>query len=170
MTSTSAHQYLIWRGNSPISLRRAVQVSETSVDVIRKFHPDSQNCSGRQRTSTLAPGRLRRVRTLSHVNPSEHPDQNFSLTLLRARSLDTMATHILFESASGYAIFEVKQVEEIGSKTKEVQDSYADLHKFGKMVQLKSFAPFKSAGHALENANDVSEGESYSRWFNGEKS
>ena len=70
-----------------------------------------------------------------------------------------MATHILFESSSGYAIFEVKQHEEIGAKTKTVQDSIADISKFGKMVNLISFSPFKSAAHALENANDVSEGE-----------
>ncbi|KAH7097605.1 Nop-domain-containing protein [Auriculariales sp. MPI-PUGE-AT-0066] len=69
-----------------------------------------------------------------------------------------MATHILFEAASGYALFEVKQHEEIGAKTKSVQDALGDLHKFGKIVQLVSFSPFKSAAHALENANDVSEG------------
>lgn len=69
-----------------------------------------------------------------------------------------MASHILFESASGYAIFEVKQFEEIGAKTKTVQDSIHDLSKFGKMVSLISFSPFKSAAHALENANDISEG------------
>ena len=69
-----------------------------------------------------------------------------------------MASHILFESASGYAIFEVKQFEEIGAKTKTVQDSIHDLSTFGKMVTLVSFSPFKSAAHALENANDVSEG------------
>ena len=72
-----------------------------------------------------------------------------------------MATHILFESASGYAVFEVKQHEEIGAKTKTVQESIGDLSKFGKMVSLLSFLPFKSAAHALENANDVSEGELY---------
>ncbi|KAG9085973.1 snoRNP complex protein nop56, partial [Ceratobasidium sp. 392] len=69
-----------------------------------------------------------------------------------------MVTHVLFESASGYALFTVKQQEQIGAKTKEVQDSIQDLHKFGKMVELKSFMPFKSAAHALENINDVSEG------------
>jgi hypothetical protein len=67
-------------------------------------------------------------------------------------------THVLFESASGYAIFEAKLSEDIGSKTKSVQDSFKDLAKFGKMVQLLSFAPFKSAAQALENANDISEG------------
>ncbi|CAE6468929.1 unnamed protein product [Rhizoctonia solani] len=69
-----------------------------------------------------------------------------------------MVTHVLFESASGYGLFAVKQQEVIGAKTKEVQDSIQDLHKFGKMVELKSFMPFKSAAHALENINDVSEG------------
>lgn len=70
----------------------------------------------------------------------------------------TMATHVLFESASGYALFEVKLHEEVGAKTKSVQDSFSDLAKFQKMVNLLSFSPFKSAAHALENANDVSEG------------
>ena len=74
-------------------------------------------------------------------------------------ALSTMATHILFESASGYAIFEVKLKEEVGAMTKAAQDSIKDLAKFGKMVSLMSFSPFKSAGHALENANDISEGE-----------
>ncbi|KIJ64577.1 hypothetical protein HYDPIDRAFT_111940 [Hydnomerulius pinastri MD-312] len=69
-----------------------------------------------------------------------------------------MATHALFESASGYAIFEVKLHEEVGSRTKAVQDSINDLAKFSKMVSLISFSPFKSAADALENINDVSEG------------
>jgi nucleolar protein 56 len=69
-----------------------------------------------------------------------------------------MATHILFESASGYAIFEVKLREEIAAMTEAVQKSIQDLGKFKKMVSLVSFSPFKSAAHALENANDVSEG------------
>ncbi|KAI0290919.1 hypothetical protein BC826DRAFT_912781 [Russula brevipes] len=69
-----------------------------------------------------------------------------------------MATHILFESASGYAIFEVKLREEIAAMTEAVQQSIQDLGKFKKMVSLVSFSPFKSAAHALENANDISEG------------
>jgi nucleolar protein 56 len=69
-----------------------------------------------------------------------------------------MVTHVLFESASGYAIFEVKLTENIGSKSKAVQESFQDLAKFGKMVSLMSFLPFKSAAQALENANDISEG------------
>ncbi|EJU03375.1 Nop domain-containing protein [Dacryopinax primogenitus] len=67
-------------------------------------------------------------------------------------------THLLFESAGGYALFETKMFEEIGMQTKQVQDSIEDLHKFGKLVQLKSFAAFKNAANALENINDVTEG------------
>lgn len=73
-----------------------------------------------------------------------------------------MATHVLFESASGYAVFEVKQVEEIGAKTKEVQESIQDISRFSKMVTLKSFTPFKNAADALQNINDISEGASSS--------
>ena len=71
-----------------------------------------------------------------------------------------MATHVLFESASGYAIFEVKLREEVAAMTAAVQKSIQDLGKFKKMVSLVSFSPFKSAAHALENANDISEGVS----------
>lgn len=68
-------------------------------------------------------------------------------------------THALFESASGYAIFEVKLVDGIGSKSAAAQESIKDLSKFSKMVTLASFSPFKSAADALENINDVSESE-----------
>ncbi|OMJ23384.1 Nucleolar protein 56 [Smittium culicis] len=67
-------------------------------------------------------------------------------------------THILFETASGYGLFEVLQAEEIGSKLAEVQKTITDLAKFGKYIKLKSFVPFKNAADALENINDVSEG------------
>ncbi|KAH8915046.1 Nop-domain-containing protein, partial [Atractiella rhizophila] len=68
-----------------------------------------------------------------------------------------MANYVLFESAAGLALFKSKGHEEIGSKSKNVQDSIADFSKFSKTCQLVSFAPFKDAAHALENANDLSE-------------
>lgn len=40
------------------------------------------------------------------------------------------------------------------------QEAIPNLSKFGKMVELKSFLPFRDAAHALENANDISEGHS----------
>lgn len=72
-----------------------------------------------------------------------------------------MYTHALFESASGYAVFEVKLYEEIASQSQQAQESIKDLAKFGKVVSLTSFSPFQSAAHALENANDVSEGSGF---------
>lgn len=70
-----------------------------------------------------------------------------------------MATHALLETASGYAIFEVKLSDNVGASAEAFQQSISDLSKFGKMVNLLSFSPFKSAAHALENANDLSEGK-----------
>ena len=68
-----------------------------------------------------------------------------------------MATHALFETSSGYAIFEVKLHDVVGALDKAVQASIDDFSKFNKMVSLMSFAPFQDAAHALENINDLSE-------------
>ncbi|KAH7476770.1 snoRNP complex protein nop56 [Phytophthora ramorum] len=65
---------------------------------------------------------------------------------------------VLFESASGYAIFEVVENEEIGSLLSEVQAAVADVSSFGRVVKLKAFQPFTSAENALENINNISEG------------
>ena len=67
-------------------------------------------------------------------------------------------THVLFESASGYAVFEVKLQDALTSASQEWQDSITDFAKFSRIATLLSFSPFKSAAHALENANDISEG------------
>ena len=64
---------------------------------------------------------------------------------------------VLFESASGYALVEVVEFEEIGSTTKEVQETVADLKRFSRCVKLKAFCPFESAEQALANINAVSE-------------
>lgn len=67
--------------------------------------------------------------------------------------------YLLHESAVGYAIFHVEhQVDTIGNRLKEVQDAGQDLAKFGKMVKLVNFAPYRGAAEALENINLVSEG------------
>ncbi|KAJ1555150.1 snoRNP complex protein nop56 [Cladochytrium tenue] len=67
-------------------------------------------------------------------------------------------SYVLFETASGYALFERIQSEEIAQDSESVQKAILDLPKFGRYVKLKSFAPFKSAAHALENIMDVTEG------------
>lgn len=50
------------------------------------------------------------------------------------------------------------QADTIGNRLKEVQEKSQRLETFGKMVELVSFAPFRSAVEALQNANDISEG------------
>ncbi|KAK3705678.1 hypothetical protein QZH41_009523, partial [Actinostola sp. cb2023] len=65
---------------------------------------------------------------------------------------------VLFEHASGYAVFKVTAQEEVGALLPEVQDSVVDLSRFGKLVKLVAFSPFKSGTNALDNINCVSEG------------
>ncbi|XP_028303600.1 nucleolar protein 56 isoform X1 [Gouania willdenowi] len=66
--------------------------------------------------------------------------------------------HVLFEHAAGYALFAVKEVEEIGMLLPQVEASVLNLGKFNSMVSLAAFFPFKSAQAALENMNAISEG------------
>ncbi|XP_054472767.1 nucleolar protein 56 [Anoplopoma fimbria] len=66
--------------------------------------------------------------------------------------------HVLFEHASGYALFAVKEVEEIGMLLPQVEESVLSIGKFNSMVSLAAFFPFKSAQGALENMNAISEG------------
>ncbi|XP_068746130.1 nucleolar protein 56-like [Montipora capricornis] len=69
-----------------------------------------------------------------------------------------MVLYVLYEHASGYAIFKVIGQEEIGVLLPEVQESVSDLSRFGKLVKLAAFSPFKSGTNALDNINCVSEG------------
>ena len=64
----------------------------------------------------------------------------------------------LFEHASGYGLFRVKEFEEIGSALAEVEASVMDVSAFQGVVSLASFSPFKTAADALNNINAVSEG------------
>ena len=44
---------------------------------------------------------------------------------------------VLFEAASGYALVEVVEFEEIGSSTEQMQQTVADLQRFSRLVKLK---------------------------------
>ncbi|CAH3123831.1 unnamed protein product, partial [Porites lobata] len=66
--------------------------------------------------------------------------------------------YVLYEHASGYAVFKVVSQEEIGVLLPEVQESVTDLSRFGKLVKLAAFSPFKSGANALDNINCISEG------------
>ncbi len=68
------------------------------------------------------------------------------------------ALFLLFENASGYALFERVESESIGAMTPEVIATQTDLARFSKLVRMKAFLPFVSAEQALENQNDISEG------------
>lgn len=69
-----------------------------------------------------------------------------------------MIDFILYETATGYSLFQHSQSDDIPMTLEAVQKDISDLAKFRKCVQLKSFFPFKTAVEALENANDISEG------------
>ncbi|KAK4256963.1 hypothetical protein QN277_006616 [Acacia crassicarpa] len=69
-----------------------------------------------------------------------------------------MALYILYESASGFALFHAHGLDEIGQNTEAVRNSVTDLNRFGKAVQLTAFLPFGSALDALKQCNAVSEG------------
>eukprot|EP00002_Diphylleia_rotans_P019314 TRINITY_DN373_c0_g1_i1.p1 TRINITY_DN373_c0_g1~~TRINITY_DN373_c0_g1_i1.p1 ORF type:complete len:549 (+),score=159.14 TRINITY_DN373_c0_g1_i1:67-1713(+) len=71
---------------------------------------------------------------------------------------DKTAQMILFESSSGYALFERLESEDIASKNAEIQRAIQEYGRFAKYVILKAFIPFTSAENALENINFVSEG------------
>lgn len=73
--------------------------------------------------------------------------------------MSTGVDYVLFEEAAGYALFKVLlQPQTIGARLPEVQEAASDIVKFRKVLELVTFAPFKGAAHALENANDISEG------------
>eukprot|EP00118_Oscarella_pearsei_P021707 m.245824 g.245824 ORF g.245824 m.245824 type:complete len:523 (+) comp40256_c0_seq46:3805-5373(+) len=69
-----------------------------------------------------------------------------------------MVLYVLFEHASGYALFKSIAAEEIGAELGEVQASVQDLAKFGKVLKLQAFQPFKTGANALENMASISEG------------
>lgn len=52
--------------------------------------------------------------------------------------------YALYESPVGYALFNVvHQQDAVGLKLKETQAAVNDLAKFGKMVKLANFSPFR---------------------------
>jgi nucleolar protein 56 len=65
--------------------------------------------------------------------------------------------YLLFEAASGYAIFRVVEAEDVAAGVSAVQSSWADFHRFSNIVKLRVFEPFLSADHALEEVTAVSE-------------
>jgi len=72
--------------------------------------------------------------------------------------MSTVPSLVLYEHASGYALFRVKEFEEVSALEAEVEASANDVSAFNSVVSLAAFNPFKSAIDALTNANSISEG------------
>lgn len=70
-----------------------------------------------------------------------------------------MSLFLLFESSSGYGLFERVHSDETNITDTVVQQSITDLKRFSKIVKLKSFLPFTSAENALMCINACSEGD-----------
>lgn len=70
-----------------------------------------------------------------------------------------MSYFLLFESASGYGLFEVTASDELAQGVDAVQRSVESIERFGKSVKLSAFKPFTSAANALEQINAVSESQ-----------
>lgn len=67
-------------------------------------------------------------------------------------------TLALFEHATGYGLFRVKEFEEIAMLQSAVEESITDVSAFNSVISLQAFNPFKNAEDALANINAVSEG------------
>lgn len=66
--------------------------------------------------------------------------------------------YVLFEHAVGYALFRVKEFEEVSMALPQVEKSVLDFNKFKSLVHLIAFFPFRTAVNALENMNCLTEG------------
>lgn len=69
-----------------------------------------------------------------------------------------MAMYVLFEHASGFGLFAVKEFEEISMLESKLSKNVTDFGKFAGLVKLHAFSPFKSGANALDNMNCISEG------------
>jgi len=66
-----------------------------------------------------------------------------------------MSLFILFETASGYALFEKEDFDEVGGQLKAVQKTVASVERFAKQVKLAAYQPFTTAEEALENIQAI---------------
>lgn len=75
-----------------------------------------------------------------------------------AASLSKMQLFVVFEHASGYGLFGVREFEEVGAFLPQVEEAVTQAAKFMQVVKLVGYRAFTSAAQALENINAVSEG------------
>ena len=76
----------------------------------------------------------------------------------RARTMSkASALYVLHEAASGYALLDVVELDEVASLTPELLAAIADADAFKRICKLKAFIAFNSAEQALENINAIAE-------------
>lgn len=73
--------------------------------------------------------------------------------------LQSQALYVLFEHATGYSLFRVKEFYEVEQLKAEVENSVLDLSRFNSIVKLEAFSSFKNAKNSLDNMNAISEGK-----------
>lgn len=66
-----------------------------------------------------------------------------------------MQLFILYETASGYCLFEKDEYDETGGSLSKVQKAISSLERFTKMVTLVAYQPFTTAEEALENIQTI---------------
>jgi nucleolar protein 56 len=66
-----------------------------------------------------------------------------------------MQLYVLYETASGYALFEKEDFDEVSGQLKAVQKSIGDVDRFTKQVKLAAYQPFTTAEEALENIQAI---------------
>lgn len=74
----------------------------------------------------------------THARPPRH-----DLETIEAATMSNL-NYALFEAPVGYAIFKiVHQLDSVSLKSQEARDATSDLAKFGKIVKLVNFSPFR---------------------------
>ena len=64
---------------------------------------------------------------------------------------------ILFESASGYCLFQKEEFDEAGGQLTKIQKALFDVERFSKMVKLAAYQPFTTAEEALDNITAIAQ-------------
>ncbi|KRY70975.1 Nucleolar protein 56 [Trichinella pseudospiralis] len=82
----------------------------------------------------------------------------FYINCLGILSAMDIPLFVLYEHASGYALFSTKQFEDLGKFLPQVEGSILDFGKFSTIVQLYAYVKFIDAAEALNNCNAISEG------------
>jgi len=72
--------------------------------------------------------------------------------------MQVQSLHVLFEHATGYALFRVKEFEEVGLLQAQVEESVLDVTRFSSVIRLVAFSAFRTGPNALDNMNSISEG------------